>query len=264
MIYPGVDEVRGWRWPDRAGQGPTRVGPVAGGAKWFAQEVPVHQIAQRLRVSTNAVYVWRRRWRAGGPEALMSKGPSGSACQLDEQRGVRPARALEAGPAAAYGFGEDQRWSLARVADLIARLFHIRYTLCGVSYLSHRMGFSPQVPVSGKGSGRISVAGLVCLKPGRRSRLIYRTRTHRGRKGERRSFDQTGYAALAEAEAVASVGSRGDSYDNAMAEAFNSLVKGELIHNPIVRGRGWQSVRDVEIAYQASRYDQRSEPTRAR
>lgn len=96
---------------------------------------------------------------------------------------------------------------------------------------------------------------------------------------------------LAEAEVVASVGSRGDSYDNAMAEAFNSLFKGELIHNPIVRGRGWQSVRDVEIAvaeyvdwynhrrlhgelgqrtpavveatYQRSRYDQPIEPARA-
>ncbi|WP_366518077.1 IS3 family transposase, partial [uncultured Georgenia sp.] len=53
---------------------------------------------------------------------------------------------------------------------------------------------------------------------------------------------------LAEAEAVASVGSRGDSYDNAMAEAFNSLFKGELIHNPLKRGRGWQSINDVEIA----------------
>ena len=53
---------------------------------------------------------------------------------------------------------------------------------------------------------------------------------------------------LADAEVVASVGSRGDSYDNAMAEAFNSLLKGELIHNPIVLGRGWQSIRDVELA----------------
>ena|SRR6187399_2512953 len=114
-------------------------------AEWFAQEVPVCQIAKRLRVSTNAVYTWRCRWRAGGPEALVSKGPSGSACQLDEGRRARLARALEAGPAA-YGFGEDQRWTLARVADLIARLFHIRYTLRGVSYLLHRMGFSPQVP----------------------------------------------------------------------------------------------------------------------
>ena len=29
----------------------------------------------------------------------------------------------------------------------IARLFHVRYTLRGVSYLLHRMGYSPQVPV---------------------------------------------------------------------------------------------------------------------
>ena len=34
---------------------------------------------------------------------------------------------------------------------------------------------------------------------------------------------------LAEAEAVASVGSKGDSYDNAMAEALNSLFKAECI-----------------------------------
>ena len=103
------------------------------------------QIARRLRVSTNAVYVWRRRWRAGGPAALASKGPGGSTCRLDDQRLARLAQALEQGPAA-HGFGEDQRWTLARVADLIARLFHTRYTLRGVSYLLHRMGFSPQVP----------------------------------------------------------------------------------------------------------------------
>jgi putative transposase len=35
-------------------------------AEWFAQDMPVNQIARRLRVSTNAVYVWRRRWRPGG------------------------------------------------------------------------------------------------------------------------------------------------------------------------------------------------------
>ena len=114
-------------------------------AEWFAQDMPVAQIAQRLRVSTNAVYVWRRRWRAGGHAALTSKGPGGSACQLDERRQARLARALEEGPAA-HGFDEDQRWTLARVADLIARLFHVRYTPRGVSYLLHRMGFSPQVP----------------------------------------------------------------------------------------------------------------------
>ncbi|GAA4686991.1 hypothetical protein GCM10023226_25980 [Nocardioides nanhaiensis] len=54
---------------------------------------------------------------------------------------------------------------------------------------------------------------------------------------------------LAEAEAVASVGSRGDSYDNAMAEALNSLFKAECFRNPLMRPKGgWKSVRDVEIA----------------
>ncbi|WP_253259548.1 IS3 family transposase [Subtercola boreus] len=49
---------------------------------------------------------------------------------------------------------------------------------------------------------------------------------------------------LADAEAVASVGSKGDSYDNAMAEAFNSLFKAELIRN---RGP-WKGIDDLEIA----------------
>jgi transposase len=114
-------------------------------AHWFAQDVPVAEIARRLRVSTNAVYTWRRRWHAEGDAGLASKGPGGSSCRLDQPRLDRLAAALEQGPAA-HGFGEDQRWTLARVADLIARMFHTRYTLRGVSYLLHRMGFSPQVP----------------------------------------------------------------------------------------------------------------------
>ena len=48
--------------------------------------------------------------------------------------------------------------------------------------------------MSGKGSGRVSVAGLVCLKPGARGHLFYRIRVHRGRKGERRSMSEADYA----------------------------------------------------------------------
>lgn len=62
-----------------------------------------------------------------------------------------------------------------------------------------RRGQTPVIPVSGKGSGRVSVAGLVCVRPGDRSRLIYRVLVHRGRKGERRSFAETDYAALLDA-----------------------------------------------------------------
>jgi putative transposase len=49
---------------------------------------------------------------------------------------------------------------------------------------------------------------------------------------------------LAEVEAVASVGSVGDSYDNAMAEALNSLFKAELVRN---KGP-WHGINDLEIA----------------
>lgn len=49
---------------------------------------------------------------------------------------------------------------------------------------------------------------------------------------------------LAEAHAVASVGSKGDSYDNAMAEALNALSKAELIH----LDGPWHGRADVERA----------------
>ena len=43
---------------------------------------------------------------------------------------------------------------------------------------------------------------------------------------------------------MCSVGSRGDSYDNALAEAVNGLYKAELI-----RTRGpWRSLEQVELA----------------
>ena len=59
-----------------------------------------------------------------------------------------------------------------------------------------RRGHTPTVTVSGKGSGRVSVAGLVCLKTGARGHLFYRMRIHRGRKGERRSMSEADYASL--------------------------------------------------------------------
>lgn len=49
---------------------------------------------------------------------------------------------------------------------------------------------------------------------------------------------------LADAGAVASVGSTDDSYDNAMAEAFNSLYKAELVRNL----GPWRGLDDLEIA----------------
>ena len=51
-----------------------------------------------------------------------------------------------------------------------------------------RTGHTPVVRVRGRGSGRVSMAGMTCFKPGKRSRLIYAIREYRGRKGEPKGF----------------------------------------------------------------------------
>jgi putative transposase len=114
-------------------------------AELFGAGIEPPQVAVRLRVSRNSAYRWRRAWEAGGTGALASKGPSGSPCRLSARQLERLATALEAGPAL-YGYTEDQRWTGARVAALIGRLFHVRYTVRGATYLMRRLGFSAQVP----------------------------------------------------------------------------------------------------------------------
>ncbi|SPW32410.1 Integrase core domain [Edwardsiella tarda] len=48
---------------------------------------------------------------------------------------------------------------------------------------------------------------------------------------------------LQEAELLASTGSTGDSYDNAMAESINGLYKAEVIHR-----QSWKKRQEVELA----------------
>ncbi|MEU4040198.1 transposase [Streptomyces collinus] len=51
-----------------------------------------------------------------------------------------------------------------------------------------RIGRTPVVRVRGRGSGRVSMAGMTCYKLGQRSRLIYAIREYRGRKDEPKGF----------------------------------------------------------------------------
>ena len=59
-----------------------------------------------------------------------------------------------------------------------------------------RRGITPVIRVRGGGTGRVSVAGLACYRPGDRSRLIYRLHAYRGRKGEAKAFTWTEYRDL--------------------------------------------------------------------
>ena len=136
------------RYPDGGGltaQGRSRREQVRlQAAEMFAHDADARQVARTLRVSTKSVYQWRRAWQAGGEAALASKGPGGNACKLDEAQLTQLRAALDAGPAV-YGW-KDQRWTLARVAALVLRLFGVSYSLRGISFLLRRLGFTPQVP----------------------------------------------------------------------------------------------------------------------
>jgi transposase len=110
--------------------------------KKSGQRAPAADIAAELRVTERSVRRWRQAWLAGGPPGLASKGQA-ARCRLDEAQLAALEAVLDAGPLAA-GFG-DQRWTLARVRDLIAKKFGARYTLPGVWYLLHRLGWTCQL-----------------------------------------------------------------------------------------------------------------------
>jgi transposase len=100
-------------------------------------------IAAALRVSVRSVQRWRQAWAAGGEPALRSKGPAALPLLSDTQFAVLE-HLLAQGPEA-HGW-PDQRWTLARIATVIGRRFHISYTIKGVSLLLHRHGWSWQTP----------------------------------------------------------------------------------------------------------------------
>jgi transposase len=103
------------------------------------------EVARHFRVSRMSANRWRRALAVGGRSALASKGPGGARCRLSPAQLRELATVLEAGPAA-WGWDEDQCWTLARIAEVIRGRFKADYTLAGVDVLLHRIGWSVQVP----------------------------------------------------------------------------------------------------------------------
>jgi transposase len=114
-------------------------------AELFAAGVRQAEVARQLGISAQAVSVWHRRFKAGGPEALRSKGPSGPAPRLSGQQLAIVERALLEG-ATANGF-TGELWTVDRVALVIERLTGVRDHPAHVwALLRHRLGWSVQRP----------------------------------------------------------------------------------------------------------------------
>ncbi|MER6529562.1 transposase [Streptomyces sp. NPDC001508] len=63
-----------------------------------------------------------------------------------------------------------------------------------------RRGRTPVVTVSGRRSGRLSVAGLIAMRPRSRTRLCHRLRAHRTGKAARRSMGERDFIALVDGD----------------------------------------------------------------
>ena len=80
---------------------------------------------------------------ARGRGGQVSSRGQAARCRLDEGQLGALDGLLEAGPLAA-GWA-DQRWTLARVRDLVAGRFGVAYTVPGIWYLLRRRGWSCQM-----------------------------------------------------------------------------------------------------------------------
>src|SRR6266511_1981009 len=87
------------------------------------------QVAHQLGVARQNASRWHALWRAGGPDALASRGPTGPAPRLsDAQRGAT------------------DQWTLARITTVIEQLAGTRYHPGHVWKLLRRMGWRLQRP----------------------------------------------------------------------------------------------------------------------
>jgi putative transposase len=103
------------------------------------------EVARQFRVTRMSANRWRRALAAGGRAALASRGAGGARCKLSPAQLRELETVLDAGPAA-WGWDEDQCWTLARIAQVVHRRFRVEYTLAGLDLLLHRAGWSVQVP----------------------------------------------------------------------------------------------------------------------
>ncbi|GGN40248.1 hypothetical protein GCM10011578_087530 [Streptomyces fuscichromogenes] len=114
----------------------------------FARGVTPPQIARRIRVPLTSTYARHARWREGGLQTLRLKGASGWPSRMTPHWRAWLAAELDKGPAA-HGWVKDQRWTLTRVATVIARRFQVHFSPAQTWRILHQMGFTVRVPMRG-------------------------------------------------------------------------------------------------------------------
>lgn len=103
-------------------------------------------VADECGVTRGAVSQWCKTLAHGGVRRLRRKPHQGRPCRLNPYQWKQVARVLKAGAVRA-GF-PTERWTLARIAQLIEQRWGVRYHPRSLSRPLHRLGFSAHRPRS--------------------------------------------------------------------------------------------------------------------
>jgi transposase len=113
-------------------------------AQLFAQGHPQAEVVHRFRVSRPTAHRWYQAWRRRGAAGLKGAGRAGRKPRLSPLGRQRLAAALLRGPRA-WGF-RTELWTLERIAQVIGRVAHVRYSLSQTWRVLQQLDWSRQRP----------------------------------------------------------------------------------------------------------------------
>lgn len=108
------------------------------------QKMPIVDAAAAVHASTSSVKRWRDAYLAAGDAGLNSTPNTGRPPWLKEKQRQQLTKTLLKG-ARSSGYANDL-WTCPRVAEVIERLFGVRYHVDHIGKLLHRLGWSVQKP----------------------------------------------------------------------------------------------------------------------
>ena len=114
------------------------------GGKLLQEGKGVREVARLVEASPSSVSRWKQALEEGGMAALRAKPHMRRRARLRPEQKERLDQVLLAGPQAA-GFATDL-WTLERVAQVIERVFGVKYHPGHVWYILRDMGWSCQKP----------------------------------------------------------------------------------------------------------------------
>lgn len=113
-------------------------------AELLRERKPLSEIARLVGASHSSVKRWKRAWVEGGKSALSAKSHPGPTPKLTPDQKQQLVAILKRGPLAA-GYKTDL-WTCKRVAEVVRKVFRVKYHPDHLGRLLHDLGFSPQKP----------------------------------------------------------------------------------------------------------------------